>query len=210
MKNYNYIFADLDGTLINTITGKTFPEGIWDMKINFTVLDRIKELNPQRLFIVSNQGGIEKGFVDKEMFSKKISYLIGCIYEYTGITTDACYCSSNDPNSANRKPNPGMVNGFIYEYNIPRGEALMIGDASGKTKQFSDSDLQCAKRANIDYIDVDDLINEEDIEYDIMHFHTKIKCTGCALEGKCPFVGSSTPSCPCVDNQILKITEKPI
>lgn len=39
MKEYKVIFADLDGTLIETISGETFPKGIWDMRIRFDVLD---------------------------------------------------------------------------------------------------------------------------------------------------------------------------
>lgn len=197
MKNYNYIFADLDGTLINTITGKTFPEGIWDMKINFTALDRIRELNPERIFIVSNQGGIEKGFVNKDMFYDKIQYIRGAVFEYTGIKTYFSFCTTNDPNSPNRKPNPGLINEFIHEFKIPRDEALMIG--------VTDSDLQCAKRANIDYIDIVDLINTEDPEYDIMHFHCEVSCAGCALDGKCPFSGPSALKCPCSPGEILSI-----
>ena len=65
MKKYKVLFADLDGTLIETASGKTFPEGIWDMKIKFDVLDAIKKLAPDCVFIVSNQGGVEKGFVDE-------------------------------------------------------------------------------------------------------------------------------------------------
>ena len=61
MKQYKLLFADLDGTLIEPITLKTFPQGIWDMKIKFDVLDKIKELNPDVLFIITNQGGIESG-----------------------------------------------------------------------------------------------------------------------------------------------------
>lgn len=62
MKKYEVIFSDLDGTLIDTISGETFPKGIWDMKIKFDVLDKIKEIKPKCLLIVTNQGGIEKGF----------------------------------------------------------------------------------------------------------------------------------------------------
>lgn len=71
MKKYKILFADLDGTLINTISGKEFPQGIWDMKFNFRVLDKIKELNPDYIFIVTNQGGIEKGFIEEDHFYDK-------------------------------------------------------------------------------------------------------------------------------------------
>ena len=47
LKNKKVIFCDLDGTLIETISGETFPKGIWDMKIRFDVLDAIKKLNPK-------------------------------------------------------------------------------------------------------------------------------------------------------------------
>lgn len=42
MKKYKVLFCDLDDTLIETLSGKTFPKGIWDMKIKFDVLDAIK------------------------------------------------------------------------------------------------------------------------------------------------------------------------
>ena len=72
MKKYDIIFSDLDGTLINTISGESFPKGIWDMQIRFEVLDAIKSLHPQYVFIVSNQGGIENGFVDEDNFRVKL------------------------------------------------------------------------------------------------------------------------------------------
>ena len=64
LKIKSVIFCDLDGTLIETISGEIFPKGIWDMRLKFDVLNAIKKLNPQYIFIVSNQGGIESGFVD--------------------------------------------------------------------------------------------------------------------------------------------------
>lgn len=73
MKEYEVIFADLDGTLIDTISGETFPKGIWDMRIKFGVLDKIKEIEPSCLLIVTNQGGIEKGFVNRRNFTRTAS-----------------------------------------------------------------------------------------------------------------------------------------
>ena len=37
-------------------------------------------------------------------------------------------------------------------------ESLMIGDASGKEGQFSDSDKKCAENFGIDYLDVNDFL----------------------------------------------------
>lgn len=82
MKKYEIIFCDLDGTLINTISGEIFPKGIWDMKIRFEVLDKIKEIKPKYLLIVSNQGGIESGFVDAHDFQAKSEYITRAIREY--------------------------------------------------------------------------------------------------------------------------------
>lgn len=44
MKEYKVLFCDMDGTLIETVSGETFPKGIWDMKFKFDVLDAIKRL----------------------------------------------------------------------------------------------------------------------------------------------------------------------
>ena len=43
MKKYKLIFCDLDDTLIQTLSGETFPRGVYDMKIKFDVLDAIHE-----------------------------------------------------------------------------------------------------------------------------------------------------------------------
>jgi histidinol phosphatase-like enzyme len=82
MKHYKILFADLDGTLIKTKSGKTFPEGIWDMEFKFEVLDAIKALNPIYVCIVSNQGNIEKGLVNEIFFYSKIDYVSSVIYDF--------------------------------------------------------------------------------------------------------------------------------
>ena len=171
MKKYKVIFADLDGTLIDTISGETFPKGIWDMKIKFDVLDKIKELEPNFLFIVSNQGGIEKGFVNEYHFYSKLAFIVHSIEEYCGIAIDSYYCSSNDKDNKNRKPNYGMLEKAISDYNLisnnhdycitiyKKSEMLMIGNASSKPGQFSDSDKKTAENFGIDYMDVNDFVN---------------------------------------------------
>ena len=174
MKKYKVLFADLDGTLIETISGDTFPKGIWDMRIRFDVLDAIKEIGPQSLLIVTNQGGIENGFVNRRNFEFKIEYIIRSIKEYIGCYTEYSYCESNDNQNHYRKPNPGMLESMMMKCQnhlfrsdrLTKDDCLMIGDASGKEGQFSDSDKKTAENFGIDYIDVEDFINEMNYERD--------------------------------------------
>lgn len=168
LKNKKVIFSDLDGTLIDTISGEPFPKGIWDMKIKFDVLDAIKKLNPEYIFIVSNQGGIENGFVDGQKFNTKLLYIVKAIGEYCDCKCYARYCDSNDKLDPYRKPNTGMLEELLWDYVEYAGDdfdgikpkSLMIGDASGKEGQFSDSDKKTAENFGIDYMDVNDFIND--------------------------------------------------
>lgn len=163
MKRYKIIFADLDGTLIETLSGEIFPKGIWDMRFRFAVLDKLKELSPEMILIVSNQGGIQNGIVNEFNFRSKLDFIIHSIEEYTGCCVDGTYCSSNAKLCDNRKPNTGMLQ-YLLKYKrvdlskTPKTDMLMIGDASGRPGQFSDSDKRCAEKFGIDYIDVEDFV----------------------------------------------------
>ena len=162
---YKIIFSDLDDTLIKTHTKETFPKGIWDMEIKFDVLDKIKELNPEYLFIATNQGGIGK-FVDKDHFESKLNYIADAFQEYLGCIVDVTYCPSADKSDPDRKPNAGMATILVNAHNLvinkdfTPDDCLMIGDASGYPGDFSSSDKGFAENCfgGIDYIDVRDLL----------------------------------------------------
>lgn len=73
-----------------------------------------------------------------------------------------------------RKPNTGMLEDMMVEVLRPTPSviteilvegiyffkqfSLMIGDASGKPGQFSDSDKRTAENFGIDYMDVEDFL----------------------------------------------------
>ena len=163
IKNKKVIFCDLDGTLIETISGEVFPKGVWDMRIRFDVLDAIKKLNPQYILIASNQGGIESGFVNDDNFRAKSGYVAGAIREYCDCKCYAMYCLTNDKSNPYRKPNTGMLEDLLERYveddfGCIKKKSLMIGDASGKEGQFLDSDKKTAENFGIDYIDVNDFV----------------------------------------------------
>ncbi len=166
MKNYKLLFIDLDGTLIQTKSGKTFPEGIWDMEFKFDVLNTIKRLSPEYVCIVSNQGGIELGHVEYMHMISKMTYVCSVISEYCKIEdrdVQYSFCQYNKKEHPFRKPNTGMLeeyfevnfNGFRQD-RLEKEEILMVGDASGLPGQFSDSDKKCAENFGIDYLDVDE------------------------------------------------------
>lgn len=164
MKKYDILFSDLDGTLIETISGETFPKGIWDMKLRFDVLDKIKEVKPEYLLIVTNQGGIDEGFVNQIHFNNKLDYICSSIKEYCDCHCDAVYCATNDKSNPNRKPNVWMLSYLTEIYfdelrDYVKSASIMIGDASGKEGQFSDSDKKTAENFGIPYMDVEDFVN---------------------------------------------------
>lgn len=182
MKKYKIIFADLDDTLIETISGDTFPKGVWDMKIKFNVLDKIKEIKPYYILVVSNQGGIEKGFVDELRFTYKINYIASCIREYCDCQCLIEYCPYNSDNHNYRKPNIGLLNKMTEfyvgdDFDYIKSVSLMIGDASGKEGQWSDTDKNTAENFGIDYIDVEDFVNSdiEELESKIIHNFNSVK-----------------------------------
>lgn len=163
MKKYKILFSDLDGTLIKTKSGEIFPKGVWDMELRFDVLDSIKKMNPDYVLIVSNQGGIESGFVDSDNFQVKSEYICRVIREYCNCKCYSMYCETNDKSNPYRKPNTGMLETLMEKYvgddfDYIKSKSLMIGDASGKEGQFSDSDKKTAINFDIDYMDVDDFL----------------------------------------------------
>lgn len=165
-KNKKVLFIDLDSTLIKTISGKTFPEDITDFRVQLPVLDKIIEKMPnlEMFFIVSNQGGL-KTITDKYLFKSKIYAIENICRGYLSSRLDYLsfiddlYCCSMDKNNTYRKPNTGMLEQLYNQYKVEStNDCIMIGDASGKPGDFSNSDKRCASRFFIDYIDVRDFL----------------------------------------------------
>lgn len=164
MKKYKVLFADLDGTLIKTASGKMFAEDCTDFWIRKDVLDKIKDMGKdlERVFIVSNQGGVPS-YVSEWDLNAKINSIKCFVQAYCLVACSYDYCTSLNASDYRRKPNTGMLqyawDGWISRYGITKEECLMIGDASGKEGQFSDSDKKCAENFGIDYLDVEDFLN---------------------------------------------------
>lgn len=160
MTNKQVLFIDFDGTLMSTVSGETFPKGCWDYKVRTEVLDAIKKMQPKYICIVTNQGGISKGYVNELSFKALLAYVRRVIIDYTSVNNVVSkYCSSNDASNLYRKPNTGMFDNFMQSIpGLQKDACIMVGDASGKPGDFSDSDKKFADNCGIDYADIDDFL----------------------------------------------------
>lgn len=170
------LFIDLDGTLIKTASGKTFPEDCTDFIIRKEVLDKIVERLPN-LFcigIVTNQGGVPQ-FISKRDFETKfdsitrfVGFYLGSRISKSNIEAKVCvaglYCDSTEKSNKYRKPNTEMLEVLQKDFGeYSKSSMIMIGDASGKPGDFSDSDKKCAENFGIDYIDIEDFLNDKSL-----------------------------------------------
>ena len=195
--NTKVLLCDLDGTLIETKSGETFPVDTNDWKFKPWIQEAIQEYDPGYIFIISNQGGIAEGYVDEREFWCKFRKIIDEVRTWGDFVVDGTYCSSNDKDNINRKPNTGMVDFFredcIRGYDFARKDALMIGDASGLVGQHGDSDLQCAINAGVRYCDVNHFI------------HAMVPCSVCdELDLPCG-AGDDYPELPCSDSKMYRL-----
>jgi DNA 3'-phosphatase len=155
---YRILFADLDGTLIQTKTGAKFAKGPWDWMLTPGIIEAIDRYQPTHLHIVSNQGGIARNLVKEDQWIAKVGRVLEKIHTGLIHCAPACsydYCKTDDKSCPDRKPNPGMINKFLT--GIPKEEIesiLMIGDASGEPGDFLDSDKKAAENAKIPYLDI--------------------------------------------------------
>lgn len=170
------LFIDLDGTLIKTASGNTFPKDCTDFIIRKEVLDKIAERLPNLFWIgvVTNQGGIPQ-FISKRDFEAKFESIIQFVGSYPGsripklcieakVLVMGLYCDSIEKSNKCRKPNTGMLEILLKDFGEhSKSSMIMIGDASGKPGDFSDSDKKCAENFGIDYLDIEDFLNNKGV-----------------------------------------------
>lgn len=135
---------DLDNTIIKTKSGRTFAKDYTDWVLfSDEVTEDLKELHQNDFCIVfiSNQKGISKNKPNVEDFQKKInsiSELISVPFLLLASLKDDNY----------RKPAIGMWNHLKV---INKKDSFYVGDASGRKKDFSDSDIKFAINIGIDF-----------------------------------------------------------
>jgi histidinol phosphatase-like enzyme len=93
-----------------------------------------------------------------------MNYIKDALTDYLGVPVVYSYCPHNDKDCPTRKPNTYMLRYSeallldVFKLSFPNETKFMIGDASGKEGQFSDSDRKTAENYDIDYMDVNDFV----------------------------------------------------
>lgn len=193
IKSKRILLFDFDGTLIETASGNTFATDLTDMRIKMDVVNKALDLmqeNGVKVFaIVSNQGGVEAGFVSGADIEAKIEYVLRSVHDLAvkrgirGVLYEKRLCYLNDEQNPMRKPNTGMIDDILMKckdtvmrgmnFSQLKGCSLMVGDASGLPGQFSDSDKVCAYNSGINYMDITTFLDKDlDLEYVLSKEHT--------------------------------------
>lgn len=145
------VFVDMDDTLIKTTSGQTFPLGVYDMTLRLDVFAKIKMIAPNAVFIVSNQGGIEAGFVNPTLFQQKFMYVIASLQEFLGLHTFVAgkFCPTQDAKFEGRKPNTAMLTSMLDEFEqivdhkFTKDDCVYIGDTLIDTEELTARNFGC-------------------------------------------------------------------
>lgn len=142
------LFLDRDG-VINIDHGHVFEKEKFDFIDGiFDLCKRAQDLG-YLLIVVTNQGGIAKGFYSEEEFLDLTKWMENEFQKREIKITKTFYCPCHPEgkiekyrqNSFDRKPAPGMLLKAIEEFNIDPKKSLMIGD--------KETDMQAADAAGI-------------------------------------------------------------
>lgn len=133
------IFLDRDGTLIEEKHYLHKPE---EVALFPGVADALKRLQDAgfRLFIVTNQSGVGRGYFTLEDVEKVHRHLCS---ELPGIQFDKIYIAPEHPDqpSRGRKPSPQFLFDARDEFGLDLGRSYMIGDKM--------VDLECGWNAGV-------------------------------------------------------------
>uniref|UniRef100_A0A0N5AK68 Bifunctional polynucleotide phosphatase/kinase n=1 Tax=Syphacia muris TaxID=451379 RepID=A0A0N5AK68_9BILA len=138
--------VDLDGTIITTKSGKTFPQNIDDWKLFDAAVPNVLQKfysDGFKIVIFTNQKGIQTGKIDANSFKRKIENILLVLKVPIQVIISLGSLKY-------RKPCIGMweylEENMNSDISIDRSESLYVGDAAGrvatktKKKDFSSAD----------------------------------------------------------------------
>ncbi|WP_018247316.1 D-glycero-alpha-D-manno-heptose-1,7-bisphosphate 7-phosphatase [Orenia marismortui] len=121
------IFLDRDGVVNSYDKPVNKPK---DLELYPWTAKAIKKLNNEgyKVFIVTNQGGIECGYFTEEDLDEIHQYLVATLKKDNAIIDDIEYCPHFKSECKCRKPEAGMILKLAKKYNVNLEDSFMIGD----------------------------------------------------------------------------------
>ncbi|WP_182102503.1 D-glycero-alpha-D-manno-heptose-1,7-bisphosphate 7-phosphatase [Niallia taxi] len=137
------VFLDRDGVINEVLTNRVkFVNKPKDLYFLPGVPEAIKKLNEHfdMIFVVTNQGGIDLGFMKKSQLHKIHDHMIAELKKEGATIDDVAYCPHKPKSGcACRKPHPKMILDLALKYDIDLSRSYMVGD--------TDTDVQAGKKA---------------------------------------------------------------
>lgn len=155
---------DLDGTLINTKSGRTFPINVDDWKLfNCNVIPVLKQLTEKNysIVIITNQLGVSKNKITVDELQQKIEV----ISKTVNINLMAILVTNDDKY---RKPRIGAwdhIQSLMSSGMTLSSKSFYCGDAAGRPGDFNDTDYKFALNCNIKFITPDDLFESNQFKF---------------------------------------------
>ena len=130
------VVFDRDGTLIQHVA---YLSNVADVCILPGVVDALHILKRAGIlcFIATNQSGIGRGFYTEAQY-KQIEAYLDRLFDGHGIAFERTYYCPFHPtegighylhDSMDRKPNPGMIQRVMSDFNLQPTELVMVGDS---------------------------------------------------------------------------------
>ena len=129
------IFIDRDGVINKDPGGWTRYNYVTEWKdFHFIpgALEALKILKKKgiKVIVVSNQGGVRKGYYTREKLSEINNLMLEEIKKRGGEIEEVFYCIHRDEDNCDcRKPKPGMLETAAKKYGIDPKTTYFIGDA---------------------------------------------------------------------------------
>lgn len=147
------LFLDRDG-VINVDKGYVHRIEDFDFLPGIFAFCRQARALGYKIFVVTNQSGIARGFYTERTFLALTAWMKQQFAD-RGVHIEAVFFCPHHPSVGRgqylqtcecRKPQPGMLNQALGEYDLEASECLLIGD--------SQSDIDAANRAHIPSVKV--------------------------------------------------------
>jgi len=133
------VFLDRDGTVIIDRVYLNDPKGISVYPESYDAL-QLLHTEGYLIFLVTNQSGVARGFVQEENVKIINSMIIEDFASKGSLISGAYYCPHPvDGGCECRKPNPGMLKAAALEHGVDLKKSWMVGDRM--------SDVEAGRRA---------------------------------------------------------------